>query len=175
MDADPERVESFQENLDEILEKNRQKAYESNIANNLTYKENPSFRFYLRSFDFIFKYYKPLKGAFAGWLLSKANNIDRGNPFLAVFWARWYAANGEFDKAIGILEEYLADDEDFMPALELLGQYYRKKKEVQKSVVVFKQILGEYPGHGNWRNYLSYTYKYEDKLSESKRTPLDYY
>jgi hypothetical protein len=121
MEAGPEMSKSIEEKLTNAVKQNKLKAYESNIANNATYSTNRSFRFYLKFFDYILRKYKPLKGAFAGWLLDQAEQIDSQNPFLPVYRARWYVANNDLDKATAVLESFLADNENFLPALEQLG------------------------------------------------------
>ena len=173
--ADPAEIISWGGKLQAIFAKNRKRARESNINNDPTYSKNILFRFYLKTVNFILKKYGPLKNEPVGWLLMQAREIDRDNPFLPVYQARWHKKNGRIDEAIVILENYLAKNENFIPALELLGLCYQTKKDYAKSVEYFKKILDIYPGNRNWKKYLSYIYQYEDKLQESERTPLEYY
>jgi len=163
------------ERLQAIMVKNRQKARESNIRKNATYAGNRVFRLYLKAVDFIFRDYWPLKNKPAGWLLKQARNIDPENPFLVVYWAKWHMANGRVNEAVSLLEDYLNRQENFVPVLEQLGLCYQQQKDYPKSVEIFEKILEIYPGNPNWKNFLSYIYRYEDKVEESTRTPLDYY
>ena len=175
LEADPAEIISLGEKLQSTIEKNRKKARESNINNDPTYSENRLFYFYLNAVNFILKQYRPLQNKPGRWLLMQAQEIDRDNSFLPVYWARWHKKNGRIDEAIVTLENYLAKNENFIPALELLGLCYQTKKDYAMSVEYLNKILDVYPGNRNWKNYLSYIYQYEDKLQESERTPLDYY
>jgi tetratricopeptide (TPR) repeat protein len=150
------------------------KAKESNINKNQTYAQNQLFRSYLKAASFIMNKYWPLKNKPVGWLLKQAQKIDPDNPFLPVYWAKWHMKNGRINAAIAILETNLNKNENFIPVLELLGLCYQNKKDYPQSVEYFKKILDLNPGNANWNNYLAYIYKYEDKVNESKRSPLDY-
>jgi tetratricopeptide (TPR) repeat protein len=175
LEADPGEINPMIERFQAVMGQNKQKARESNIAKNETYADNRAFRLYLKAFDFIEKEYWPLKDKPAGWLLQQAGNIDPENPFLPVYWARWHMRNGRVDAALVILEDSLRKEENFVPVLEQLGLCYQQKKDYPKIIEIFTKILDIYPGNPNWKNYLSYVYKYEDMVKESTRTPFDYY
>jgi tetratricopeptide (TPR) repeat protein len=172
--ADQEDIVQLGKKLQDIFAKNRLKAKESNINKNQTYAQNQLFRSYLKAASFIMNKYWPLENKLVGWLLRQAQKIDPDNPFLPVYWAKWHMKNGRIDAAIAILETNLNKNENFIPVLELLGLCYQNKKDYPQSVEYFKKILDLNPGNANWNNYLAYIYKYEDKVNESKRSPLDY-
>ena len=175
LDINPELINPLREKLVNTVKENKLKAYESSIKNNEKYINDSRFRFYMKAADFILKKYKPLRGNVVGWLLKRAQKLDPDNPFIPVYRARWFMANNQIDTALSELEVFAENNKNFVPALELLGICYQKKKYYEKSVATLSHILDIYHGHSQWANYLSYIYENEDRGADQKRSPLDYY
>lgn len=175
LEVETDETLAVAEKLKNNMDKNRHRRTESNIVNNETYAQNSSFRLYLKSFDFIVKNYWPLQDGFAGWLLMQARSIDPVNPFLPVYQAKWHMVNKRLDEAIAILEEYVDNDDNFIPVLQQLGLCYRRKGNYPEALAIYRKILDLYPGTPKWRDYLSYIYENDELVEDSTRTPLDYY
>jgi tetratricopeptide (TPR) repeat protein len=154
LDPANENILAWQQSYEEIVAQNRIQSAKGRLENDRDYNDNLRFRLIMNSVDFIMKYYFPLKGAPAGWLLSKAENVAPSNPFIPVLLARWHLANHDSAGAVSVVERAIPGHEDFIPLLEVAGEAYRKQKQKDKMNICFKQLIDLYHGHPHWREYL---------------------
>jgi tetratricopeptide (TPR) repeat protein len=64
---------------------------------------------------------------------------DPKDPFLLYAIALEHAKNGEREKAIGLVEELLATQPDYLGAYYQLGQWFEQEMENEKAISVYEK------------------------------------
>ncbi|MBU1628370.1 hypothetical protein KKB18_13460, partial [bacterium] len=157
IDSVNEATNRLQEKYAEFIRQNVAQTEKSNIKNNLTYKNNMYFRLVMGISDIISNYYSPLAGDPVRWLLGRAEKIDPDNPFVQLYLTRWYLKNNYIDKAVLVIESFIANsnNEDFVPLLEIAAECYLKQGQKEQAVIVYRHILSLYHGHNSWQRFVS--------------------
>ena len=158
---DHELAKELNEKMLTQMEKNNKQRELMNIKNHPPYNTNTTYKIAIDLSNFIQKYYSPLNFS-VPWLLDRAEKASQpDDPFVLWYKIKWYMEIGEKEKIVQGLDQAIKLQQDFMPLLKLIGEYYEVIGEQEQAVEIFSRILELYPGEPDSLKYqqkiLTYT------------------
>ncbi len=135
-----------QQRLHELDDRIKAISNQIDITNHLRYKQNFSYRFLIKTVDFINAYYTPLRGL-ADIMLQKAMATYPDDLFIRTRLATRLIVKGQLDAAMALVRTGLDGHPDSPPLLDLEAVVYQRQHHPREELRTLQKILQIYPGH----------------------------